>query len=136
MVAPGSLQNPEVQRWLDDAEPAWTLLEFESFNALRREPSMDNRAIHLASDLSSAEIAEPAVARNALILLGRAVDSEGPTATGNLSRAVVAEMYHGPGCRLIRRIGLIRAPCSECKVIHAWRKPDAWLEPDRAETQR
>jgi hypothetical protein len=64
MVAPGSLQNPEVQRWLDGAEPAWTLLEFESFNALRREPSMDNRAIHLASDLSSAEIAESAVARN------------------------------------------------------------------------
>lgn len=35
MVAPGFLQTPEVQKWLNGAEPAWMLLDFESFNTLR-----------------------------------------------------------------------------------------------------
>ena len=47
MVAPGFLQNPEVRRWLNGIEPAWTMLEFNSLNALHEEPSASNPAIHL-----------------------------------------------------------------------------------------
>jgi hypothetical protein len=32
MVAPGFLENPEVCRWLNGVEPAWTMLEFNSLN--------------------------------------------------------------------------------------------------------
>src|SRR5438477_12349578 len=102
MVASGFLHDPEVRRWLDGIEPAWTLLELESLNALRREPSKGNRALCLANDLTDVEIAASAVTPNALILLRRAADSDGLklTATGNLSRAVVAEMidlFNWPG---------------------------------------
>jgi hypothetical protein len=94
MVAPGFLKNPEVAHWLGGVEPAWTLLTFESMNALRQEPSIENRALTLANDLTGVEIAQSAVARNTLILLRRASEGEGLklTATGNLSRAVVVEM--------------------------------------------
>jgi hypothetical protein len=93
-VAKDFFHDPEVRRWLDGVEPAWTLLDMESLNALRREPSKENRALRLASNLTAAEIAASAVTRNTLILLRRAADSEGLklTETGNLSRAVVAEM--------------------------------------------
>src|SRR5947209_6633881 len=102
MVAPGFLTNPEVRRWLDGVEPAWMLLDFESFCALREEPSRENRALSLSNDLTDAEIAASAVARNTLILLGRANEGEGLklTSTGNLSRNVVAEMvqqFEWPG---------------------------------------
>jgi hypothetical protein len=94
MVARDFLHDPEVRRWLGGVEPAWTLLDMESLNALRREPSKDNRALRLANNLTAAEIAASAVTRNTLILLRRAADGEGLklTATGNLSRTVVAEM--------------------------------------------
>ncbi len=94
MVASDFLHDPEVRRWLGGAEPAWTLLDMESLNALRREPSKDNRVLRLASDLTSAEIAASAVARNTLIFLRRAAEGAGLklTATGNLSRTVVAEL--------------------------------------------
>jgi hypothetical protein len=94
MVAPGFLKNPGVIDWLGGVEPAWTLLTFESMNALRHEPSSENRALTLANDLTGVEIAQSAVARNTLIVLQRASLGEGLklTATGNLSRAVVAEM--------------------------------------------
>jgi len=94
MVAPGFLKNPGVIHWLGGVEPAWTLLTFESMNALRQEPSIENRALTLANDLTDVEIAQSAVARNTLILLRRASEGEGLklTATGNLSRAVVVEM--------------------------------------------
>ena len=102
MVSPAFLHDPEVRRWLGGVEPAWTLLELESLNALRREPSKDNRALRLANDLTDAEIAASAVTRNTLILLRHAADSDGLklTATGNLSRTVVAEMvdlFEWPG---------------------------------------
>jgi hypothetical protein len=95
MVAPGFLQNPEVRRWLNGVEPAWTMLEFNSLNALRDEPSASNLAIRLEPDLADAEISGSAVTANALLLLRRAVDTGGLklTATGNLSRAVVEEMF-------------------------------------------
>src|SRR5580704_230444 len=95
MVAPGFLQNPEVRRWLNGVEPAWTMLEFDSLNALRHEPSTSNHAIRLEPDLANAEIAGSAVTANALSLLRRAAETGGLklTATGNLSRAVVEEMF-------------------------------------------
>ena len=94
MVAPGMLQNPAVRDWLGGVEPAWTMLDQASFHALRNPPAPRGAAIRLASDLTPEEIGHSAVTRNALILLHAA--SVGPglklTATGNLSRQVVAEM--------------------------------------------
>src|ERR1700719_1753625 len=94
MVAPGFLEKPEVRQWLNGVEPAWTMLEFNSLNALRHEPSTSNHAIRLEPDLANAEIAGSAVTANALSLLRRAAETGGLklTATGNLSRAVVEEM--------------------------------------------
>src|SRR5436305_565957 len=94
MVAPGLLQNPEVRQWLNGVEPAWTMLELNGFNALHKEPSVDNRAIRLEPNLAEAEILGSAIVANALLLLRRAADSKGLklTATGNLSRALVEEM--------------------------------------------
>jgi hypothetical protein len=98
MVAEDFLQDPRVLGWLDGVEPAWTLLTFESLRALRREPSAVHTAIRIANDLSVGEIAGSPVARNTLILLRQAIERVGLplTATGNLSRAMVAEM-----CKLI-----------------------------------
>jgi hypothetical protein len=95
VVAPGFLQNPEVRRWLEGVEPAWTMLEFDSYNALHEEPSAGNHAIRLEPNLTEADLSGSAVTRNALLLLRRAADDGGLklTATGNLSRAVVAEMF-------------------------------------------
>jgi hypothetical protein len=79
-------------------EPAWTVLEFDSYNALREEPSAGNRAIGLDPGLTAAELSGSAVVHAAQTLLRRAADGGGLklTATGNLSRAEVAEM-----CRII-----------------------------------
>jgi hypothetical protein len=98
MVAKDFLQDLQIRGWLDGVEPAWTLLTLESLRALRREPSAIRAAIRIANDLSVGEIAGSPVARNILILLRQAIDRGGLplTATGNLSRAVVAEM-----CKLI-----------------------------------
>jgi hypothetical protein len=95
MVAPRFLETPEVRRWLNGIEPAWTMLEFNSLDALLHEPSDSNHAIHLEPDLADAEISGSAVTANALILLRRAADTGGLklTATGNLSRAVVEGMW-------------------------------------------
>jgi hypothetical protein len=94
MVAEDFLRDPQVRHWLDGVEPAWTLLTFDSLQALRREPSANHRAIRIANDLSADEIAGSAVARNTLILLRQTIERGGLplTTTGNLSRAVVAEM--------------------------------------------
>ena len=98
MGAEDFLQNPQIRGWLDGVEPAWTLLTFESLRALRREPSAARTAIRIANDLSVGETAASPVARNTLILLRQAIERGGLplTATGNLSRAAVAEM-----CKLI-----------------------------------
>lgn len=94
MVATGPLQHPSVQRWLGGVEPAWTLLDQASFVALHRPPSPMAGAIRLGTDLTHDEVQQSAVARNALILLRAAAAGPGLklTATGNLSRGVVAEM--------------------------------------------
>jgi hypothetical protein len=94
MVAEDFLQDQQVRQWLDGVEPAWTLLAVDSLRALRREPSARQNAIRIANDLSADERAGSAVPRNTLILLRQAIERGGLplTATGNLSRAVVAEM--------------------------------------------
>jgi hypothetical protein len=94
MVAPGMLANPEVRQWLNGIEPAWTMLVFDSFNALHDEPSANNHAIRLELHLTSNEIGDSAVTVDALLLLRRAQETGGLklTDTGNLSRAVVGEM--------------------------------------------
>ena len=106
MVAEDFLQDPQVRQWLDGVEPAWTLLTFDSLRALRQEPSAVQTAIRIANDLSADEIASSAVARNTFILLRQAIERGGLplTATGNLSRAVVAEM-----CKLIEWPGYDQA---------------------------
>ena len=95
MVAPGMLRNPSVMNWLGGVEPAWTLLNQESYAALHRPPSPSAGPIRLAPDLTHEEVRHSAVARNALVLLRAAAVGPGLklTATGNLSRAVVADMY-------------------------------------------
>ena len=94
MVATDFLHDPQVRKWLDGVEPAWTLLTFDSLRALRQEPSAGQAAIRIANDLSADEIAASALARNTFILLRQAIERCGLslTATGNLSRAAVAEM--------------------------------------------
>ena len=106
MVAEDFLHDPEVRQWLGGIEPAWTLLTFNSLQALRQEPSADDRAIRIANDFNAAEIASSAVARNTVILLQQAMERCGLslTATGNLSRAVVSEM-----CKLIEWPGYDQA---------------------------
>jgi hypothetical protein len=94
MVSPAFLENPEVRRWLNGVEPAWTMLEFGSFNALHDEPSGNNNAIRLEPKLTATELSAAAVAVNTMLLLRRAAETGGLklTATGNLSRAVVEGM--------------------------------------------
>ena len=70
MVSPASFTIPRCVAGLV-ASTAWTLLELESLNALRREPSRDNRALRLAKDLTGAEMAASAITRNNLILVRR-----------------------------------------------------------------
>jgi hypothetical protein len=90
VVAPAFLKNPEVRRWLNGIEPAWTMLEFDSYNALHDEPSADNRAIRLEPNLTPEGVVRSAVTRSVLILLRRAAEEGGLrlTATGNLSPAL------------------------------------------------
>jgi hypothetical protein len=98
MVAEDFLRDPQVRQWLDGIEPAWTLLTLESLRTLRQEPSAVHTAVRISNDLSVDEIVCSPVARNTLILLRQTIQRDGLslTATGNLSRAAVAEM-----CKLI-----------------------------------
>jgi len=94
MVAAGFLASPEIRRWLNGVEPAWAMLEFDSFKALHDEPSANNNAIRLEPKLTATEVSGSAVAVNTMLLRSRAAEIGGLklTATGNLSRAVVAGM--------------------------------------------
>ena len=62
MVAEDCVQDPQIRKWLDGVEPAWTLLTFDSLRALRQEPSAAQTAIRIANDLSVGEIAASPVA--------------------------------------------------------------------------
>src|SRR5580704_5261054 len=70
------------------------MLDFGSYAVLHEEPSAGNQAIRLEPNLTETDLAGSAVTRTARILLQRAGDADGLklTATGNLSRAVIAEM--------------------------------------------
>ena len=93
MTRPGFPDNSRVRHWLGDVEPAWTVLTYESFNALQREPSATNTTLRLANDLTADELDASAVARNTLVLLRQAARSGLKlTATDNLARSVVVEM--------------------------------------------
>ena len=112
MVAQDFLLDSQVRAWLDGVEPAWSLLTFESFQELRQEPSATRTAIRIGNDLSLDEIAGSPIARNTLILIQEAIEHGGLplTATGNLTRAVVAEMcklLHG-SCRCMSFANLLR----------------------------
>ena len=93
----------EYADWLDGVEPAWTALEPARWEALMREPVPENGALRLAVDLTGAELAQSAMARNALVLLGAAAGGDGLalTARGNLARGAVSAMREAmdwPGC--------------------------------------
>ena len=94
MVAEDFLRDPQVRQWRGGIEPAWTLLTLDSLRALRQEPSAVQTAVRIANNLNADEVGASPIARNTLILLRQAVERAGLplTATGNLSRAAVAEM--------------------------------------------
>ena len=94
MVNLEMLDNPEVKAWLGGIEPAWTLLDRDSFVALHQPPMTPGSAVQLARDLTPGEMAQSAVASNLAIFLRAATAAPGLklTAAGNLSRSVVAEM--------------------------------------------
>ena len=76
MAATDFLHDPQVRKWLDGIEPAWTLLTFDSLRALRQEPSAGQAAIRIANDLSGDEISGSALARNTFILLRQAIERQ------------------------------------------------------------
>jgi hypothetical protein len=88
------LQDPVIAKWLGGIEPAWTMLDERSLAALRHPPSPVFGPIRLAADLTPDEIQQSSLARTALVLLRAAAAGPGlkMTVTGNLARAVVAEM--------------------------------------------
>jgi hypothetical protein len=81
MAATDFLHDPQVRKWLDGVEPAWTLLTFDSLRALRQEPSAGQAAIRIANDLSADEIADSALARNTFILLRQVIERCGLSLT-------------------------------------------------------
>jgi hypothetical protein len=113
------LQDPSVKHWLGGIEPVWTLLNGSSFAALSRPPSPVTCAISLASDLTEVETQQSAMARNTLLLLRSAASGPGlkMTATGNLSRDVVAKM-----CELFAWPGFDRA--TEFRLHKVINEPD------------
>ena len=93
----------EYQAWLDGVEPTWTLLNEAAVDALWPEPPAAGGPLRLAPDLDDTEVADCALVRNALVLLGAASEGDGLqlTARGNLTRAEVVAMRDAmewPGC--------------------------------------
>ena len=88
------LAIPSVIDWLGGIEPAWSLLDPRDFDLLSPPTSRDRLPIQFANDFTPAEIQQSLIARNMLVLLRAAADGPGLklTATGNLSRTVVAAM--------------------------------------------
>ena len=89
-----SIQALDVSAWPGGLDPVRELLDRESMLALGEEPSEDNRALRLATDLTEAELASSAFVRNALILLGE-IGGENAvwmTDDGRLNKASVARM--------------------------------------------
>ena len=84
----------DVSVWPGGLEPVRKLLDRESVLALGNEPSAENRALRLATDLTEAELAGSAFVRNAVILLGEigGEDTVWMTSDGRLNKAGVARM--------------------------------------------
>ena len=84
----------DVSAWPGGLEPVRKLLDRESVLALGNEPSAEDSALRLATDLTEAELAGSAFARNALILLEQIGGEETVWATsdGRLNKASVARM--------------------------------------------
>jgi hypothetical protein len=123
MVFHPVLENKAVQKWLGDIMPVWTLLDNESFFALQHPPSRDGAAIQLATDLNIEEINQSPIARNAIILLRAGATSPGLklTATGNLSRKVVAELWdvlEWPGFDKETTLRLCKVINELARIIH------------------
>ena len=87
-------QALDVSVWPGGLEPVRKLLDPESVLALGSEPSAENRALRLATDLTEGELAGSAFVRNALILLGEigGEDTVWMTNDGRLNKAGVARM--------------------------------------------
>ena len=77
MVAPEFLNKPEVRRWLDGIEPAWTMLDFPSYTVLHHEPLLGNEAIRIEPGLTDSDLAGSAVLRTARVLLERSEQERG-----------------------------------------------------------
>ena len=101
MVAEDFLHDPEVRQWLNGIEPAWTLLTFESLQALRQEPSAISQAVRIANDLSTAEISSSAVARNTdreetrpklTVWPGTAPQEKAPTPVDRIGKLTASEL--------------------------------------------
>ena len=80
--------------WPGGLEPVRKLLDPESVLALGNEPSAENRALRLGTDLTEGELAGSAFVRNALVLLGEigSADRVWMTNGGRLNKAGVARM--------------------------------------------
>jgi hypothetical protein len=111
------LQHPRFRAWLGGVEPAWSLLDVTSLLALVNAPVRLDRPspIRLAVDFTADEVAASPAASHMLKLLRMADEADGLklTATGNLTRAVVADFaavldWPGFDLAMVRRI---------CKVI-------------------
>ena len=59
----------EVSEWPGGLAPVWSLLEPQSEEALRSEPSPENGALSFASDVEDEALAQSVFVRNALVLL-------------------------------------------------------------------
>ena len=82
----------DLSKWPGGVAPVWTLLEPESVEALRAEPSAENRTLRLAANLPDEAVRGSAFVRNALSVLER-IDGGGwlwLTGTGNFGRDTVA----------------------------------------------
>ena len=69
MVVAAMLQNPSVIKWLGGLEPAWKLLDIDSFSGLREPPSPNGGAIQLVADLSDLELLNSPLTRCTLLFL-------------------------------------------------------------------
>ena len=87
-------QALDVSAWPGGLEPVRKLLDPESVLALGSEPSAENNALRLATNLTEAEPAGSAFVRNALLLLEQigGEDTVWATNDGRLNKASVARM--------------------------------------------
>ena len=93
--APGETRlATDLSKWPGGVDPAWTMLEPESVEALRAEPLPENRTLRFAAELADEELEHSAFVGNALAVLERTAD-EGwlwLTEKGNFRRDTVAEL--------------------------------------------